>query len=475
MLVVNYITGRLQIKIQAQASHRFNEKILNHFNNISTLYFTNKNVSFLTQQTTFDIDTLVGFCMSIISGILLRVISLIALSIVVYIIDPRLTLVFAIVLLLYSIVFLAFRPIVYRTTLEATNASNNYYAGIHERVSKVGFIKAHSINEVYSNKMNKVFGFMFKKIRKSQDVSYLFGSIDTIITTVAQVAIFIIGGIAVVRGSMTIGFFTVLISYFTMLLNSLKYFFGLGKNYQETLVSYERISEILSEAEHLNGATEIDAIRSITIRDLNFSYNEDQKILKDFNFTFKAGNIYCLTGENGAGKSTFINILLGLYVHEVRGEILFNDVELRDIDMVRLRKHNIGYTEQNPVLINGTILDNLLLDSVDDNRDFNHKKLNALTLFSFKRFVDTLPEGLDTVIGEDYSNISGGERQKLSILRQIVKNPDLMIFDEPTSSLDNESKAAFIEHLVKIKEDKIIVIVTHDNYVKGYCDFEVIF
>jgi len=259
-----------------------------------------------------------------------------------------------------------------------------------------------------------------------------------------------------------------------MLLSSLKYFFDLGKSYQNTLVCYERIMEILTEPLQTNGEIEINTINDITVKDLAFAYGEDeQSVINAFSYTFTTGNIYCLSGENGAGKTTLLKILIGLYMYGANDRVMINGFKLADIDMIGLRRRQIGFTEQVPDCIAGTVGENLFLHS-SENGNLSDESANVLSLFSFDRFIGELPNGFDTIINEDNSCFSGGEMQKLAILRQLIKNPDLMIFDEPTSALDYESKIEFINHLESIKENKIILLITHDEYIKRKCDDEIV-
>jgi len=471
MILLGYITNRLSIRLKTHACYSFIKHVLDHLRNVDIRYFVDKKSSLLTQQLYSDINALVGFYMNIISGVILKSITLIILSIVVLSIDIRLGIIFFAILIIYTLIYFIFKPILFKETMVFTDTRNQFYSKINDQISKFNFIRTHSLANFYDKKLEESYGSLYKRARKYNDVSYVFSSMDTIITTIAQVSIFIFGGIAVVNGYITIGFFTMLITYFSMLLNSLKYFFGLTRYMQETLVSFTRVSDILKVEIITNGNKVIEKIEEIKIKNLCFSYTEDKtKIINNASHTLIRGKIYCLSGINGAGKTTFIHLLAGLLQSD-QGEICYNNSPIRDVDMITLRKHNIGFTDQDSILINGTLIENLFLDSNNNISDSNLDEL--LAIISFKKFIETLPEGLNTIIGENYSNISGGERQKISIIRQLLKNPQLMIFDEPTSSLDHVSKIDLINHLNRIKRDKIIILVTHDEEIIKGCDIEI--
>jgi len=260
--------------------------------------------------------------------------------------------------------------------------------------------------------------------------------------------------------------FTVFSAYFGMMLGTLRYFFGLGKKYQDILVSHKRIIEILNIPKEMFGNVVIDNVYSININRLNFTYG-DKWVFRDLNLEFIKGNMYAIVGKNGTGKSTFINLLTGLYINECTDMITYNNMVLCGIDVVQLKNKCISVAEQESFLLNDTVYYNLFLkeDAFINNDILN----NLLDILNMKEFINSLPAGMDTVINDSNSNLSGGERHKLTILRVLLKNSEVMIFDEPTSALDEKSTVQFIEYLDTIKSEKIIIIVTHDLKIRNKC------
>ncbi|HBB28044.1 MAG TPA: hypothetical protein DC000_02130 [Clostridiales bacterium] len=264
---------------------------------------------------------------------------------------------------------------------------------------------------------------------------------------------------------MTIGFYVIMANYFSMMMGSTRYFFNLGKSYQDNLVSYNRIKEILSIPIQVYGNYKIEEIKKIKVENLSFKYGE-KNIFKSCSIEFKKGNIYGLIGSNGTGKSTLINLILGLYINDYEGQLSYNDVNIKEVDMFNARLKNIGVTEQEPILIPDTLINNITLEK---NYDVN--KINEfIDIIGLNNYILSLENGLNTVINEKSNNISGGEKQKISMLRQFIKDPDVMIFDEPTSALDIKSIDKFSNYLKKIKHNKIIIIISHDISVQNICD-----
>ncbi len=161
-----------------------------------------------------------------------------------------------------------------------------------------------------------------------------------------------------------------------------------------------------------------------------------------------------------------INLILGLYINDYEGQLSYNDVNIKEVDMFNARLKNIGVTEQEPILIPDTLINNITLEK---NYDVN--KINEfIDIIGLNNYILSLENGLNTVINEKSNNISGGEKQKISMLRQFIKDPDVMIFDEPTSALDIKSIDKFSNYLKKIKHNKIIIIISHDISVQNICD-----
>lgn len=170
-----------------------------------------------------------------------------------------------------------------------------------------------------------------------QKTNYLFSSVDKIIMTVANILVFLFGGISVINGSLSVGYFAIISSYFSMMMSATRYFFTLGQSVQENMVSYNRLRDIFEINEKSNGKEVPKGIDCIEARNLTFSYG-DNCVLHDYSVTLKKGNIYALIGENGSGKSTLINVLVGLYIDEFTGEVFYNDKRISLLDMCEVRR-----------------------------------------------------------------------------------------------------------------------------------------
>ena len=221
---------------------------------------------------------------------------------------------------LYFLSYTAFKKTLFKASYEYKEEQSKYFGKLNEQLFNVKFIQLHGVGSGFIKRLTGVFISLLNKALRYQRTSYLFSSVDKIIMTVANVLVFLFGGISVINGSLSVGYFAIISCYFSMMMSATRYFFNLGQSVQENTVSYNRLKDIFGVHEQSNGEEVPDGIDCIEARNLTFSYGNNC-VLRDCSVMFKKGNIYALTGENGSGKSTLINVLVGLYMDEFLGEV----------------------------------------------------------------------------------------------------------------------------------------------------------
>ncbi|MGF7019134.1 ABC-type bacteriocin/lantibiotic exporter with double-glycine peptidase domain [Lachnospiraceae bacterium PF1-21] len=254
-------------------------------------------------------------------------------------------------------------------------------------------------------------------------------------------------------------------SYFSMSINAIRYFFELGKRIQDVKVSLERILVIINtQASKYDGDMIIDSIEKIEVKRLSFGFTEE-KIIKELSIEFRKGYSYAIVGANGSGKTTLIYLLLGLY-EDFEGEILFNEVKINDINLDNLREFEIGVVEQEPELLTDTIQNNFWPNkSAKKNKDYHNEVYKLLWDKELN---------INSEIYENANNLSGGEKQRIALIRALAKNPDLIVLDEPTSAIDISGRERLTELVNTLKKDKIIIIVTHEKKIADVCDYRIV-
>jgi ABC transporter fused permease/ATP-binding protein len=278
------------------------------------------------------------------------------------------------------------------------------------------------------------------------------------------VAVIWFGASLVAQGEITIGELISFILYTTLIGGSIA---GLGDLYgqiQKAVGASERVLNILAQNEELDPKQyykpqkKIDISGSIVFENLHFSYptRKDIKVLKRINFSIEAGEKIALVGHSGAGKSTITQLLLRFYQPDA-GSIYIGKQDIRDFNLLEYRKR-IGIVPQEVILFGGTIRENILYGkpgaTMEEIREAAHKA-NALT------FIESFPEAFETKVGERGVKLSGGQRQRIAIARAILKNPEILILDEATSSLDAESEALVQQALERLMEGRTTIIIAH--------------
>ena len=224
---------------------------------------------------------------------------------------------------------------------------------------------------------------------------------------------------------------------------------------QEAKVAFDRMFEYSSIPKEKTEGLDVSVIESIEVKNLDFRFNGRSKLLNDVSLKLEKGKITCLLGESGSGKTTFAEILQKNYIQE-KGEIIINrSINLNEISISNWRKH-ISVVPQNIQLFNGTVLENIILDE-----NLDEQKLQNILSLGFDKFINSLPQNILTIVGEEGVNLSGGQKQLLGWMRALYHNPQFLILDEPTSSLDKENRDFIYKLIDKLKDTTIIFIISH--------------
>ena len=268
------------------------------------------------------------------------------------------------------------------------------------------------------------------------------------------------GGREVVTGSMTLGELMLFMSYMYMFYGPIQGLTRLNHMLQRAASAAERVFEILDaepEVDDKKGAVDLPTISgNIRFDNVVFSYDDDKNALEGVSFEIKAGQMVGLSGPSGAGKTTLIN-LLGRFYDPVEGSITVDGHDIRDVKVKSLREQ-IGVVLQDPFLFHGTISDNISYSKPGAARS---EIVAAAKAANAHDFIVNFPDGYDTMVGERGVGISGGEKQRISIARAVLKNPRILILDEATSSVDTETESLIQAALERLVEGRTTFAIAH--------------
>lgn len=281
--------------------------------------------------------------------------------------------------------------------------------------------------------------------------------------------VIVISAVLIASDHITLAQFTMLLSLYNLFWSHTTTAENVIPLYKYGQVTCNRIAEVLTletESKEDCGIAQ-EKIESVKFEDVEFAYNKKQPILNHLTFSAEAGKIISLAGYSGCGKSTALNILLG-FIEQNGGQILLNGKRVTTGNLIALRT-KIAYVGQNNFLFNRSIRENLLYYA--DNNVANEKKImEYLKLFSLDKMVNSLSDGLDHILGDNSGTISGGERQRLCIIRELMKEPDVLILDECTSNLDSESERKIFDVVKELAAKPVIIQVAHRPSALAYSD-----
>jgi ATP-binding cassette subfamily B protein len=269
----------------------------------------------------------------------------------------------------------------------------------------------------------------------------------------------ILGGRATLDGAMEVGVFSVLVYMTQRLLWPLTRLGETFDLYQRAMASTRRILDLLAVAPTIrpgSGRLPHPVQGEIEFHSVNFAYSDGRLILDNLSLRVPAGETHAIVGATGAGKSTLVKLLLRLY-DPTSGRITFDGNDLRGLSFESVR-HSIGYVGQDVFLFQGTVRENLSYGRPDATEAEIEE---AAALAEATEFIKELPLGYDTIVGERGQKLSGGQRQRLSIARAILRDPPVLVLDEATSSVDNETEAAIQHSLDIVGKDRTVIVIAH--------------
>lgn len=288
----------------------------------------------------------------------------------------------------------------------------------------------------------------------------IFMSTTIFIEDVTILLVIASGGYFVYTGELTVGELVAFLFYVKIFVEPVVRLARLNEQIQKALAGLERYYEFMDTRPDIKdrpGAVSLKKVKGdVEFRNVFFSYNKDQTILKDFDLTVRAGDTIALVGPSGVGKSTLCSLIPRFY--DVQGgAILIDGIDIRDVKLKSLRE-KVGIVQQDVFLFTGTVRENIAYgkpDATDEEIIEAAKNANA------HDFIMQLPHGYDTNVGEKGVKLSGGQKQRISIARVFLKNPPILILDEATSSLDNESERIIQESLERLSRNRTTFVIAH--------------
>jgi len=330
-----------------------------------------------------------------------------------------------------------------------------------ESLRNIELVKSLGLAKQEIERLNKttykILDLELKKVKYVRSMSFVQGTVVNLVRSIMVVILLVL----IFKGSLTAGSYLMFLFYSFFLFNPLQELGNVIQSWREAEVSLGNFKSILAtpiDPKPLNPFI-IQDLEKLTFNNVSFKHlTANRNALNNISFETQTGQTIAFVGPSGSGKTTLVKLLVGLY-QPIEGEILYNDVPSKEIDLDQLRE-KVGFVTQDTQLFSGSIRENLLFVRPDAT---DEECMQALQRAACQSLLARASNGLDTVIGEGGVKVSGGEKQRLSIARALLRRPDLLVFDEATSSLDSITEEEITETIrdVSVLKDHITILIAH--------------
>ena len=456
----NWLSNLMMVKVSENSLYKSRKHLFNHINSLAlSFYEKNKKgdiMSRFTNDFTIISDTFSDAIISLISSLII----LIGVTIIMFILNPLLACINILMLpiLGFGVMFIGKKAGFYYDKQQASLGNLNSY--IEESISGIKIVKSFAKEKDTVSKFNIKSDELKDTAIKANLYANMVMPVNMFVNNIGNILIIIIGAIMTLRGHETIGGILAFLTYSNMFRQPIVQIASLFTSIQGALAGANRIFEFLDEDIRIKEIDKPiilnDTKGNIEFSNVTFSYLKDKPVLKNVSFKANKGDLIALVGKTGAGKTTIINLLLRFYDVD-SGKILLDNHNIKDLSKNSLRSH-IGVVLQDTYLFKGTVMDNIKIAKIDATLE---EVMEASKKARAHGFIHRLPDGYHTLVLEEGSNFSQGERQLIAIARAILANHSILILDEATSSIDTNTERQIQEGIEELMKDKTTFVIAH--------------
>ena len=457
--VFSYIQGIIMTNIAQKTSYKLRKEIVNKINKMPFSYFDQKTHGETLSIITNDADNLSMGINQSATELIRAIATFIGIFIMMLSINVTMTFV-TLLLIPLSLVFIS---LIVKKSQHHFKNNQDYLASVNGKVEEM--YSGQNIIKVFNNEEYMISDFekendkLYEASWKSNFISGLMHPIMNFVGNLGYVCISILGAYYAMLGKITIGNIQSFIQYsknFTQPINQIA---GISAMLQSTVASAERIFDFLEEKEEKKVKNKIkleDIKGNVEFKNVYFGYNDDKIIINNFNAKIKQGQKIAIVGPTGAGKTTIVKLLMKFYQVN-SGRILIDGIDINDIERSDL-KGLFGMVLQDTWLFSGTIMENIRYGNVNAT---DEEVINAAKNANIHHYIMTQPDAYNMILNEETNNISGGQKQLLTIARAILSNPKVLILDEATSSVDTRTEILIQKAMDKLMKNRTSFIIAH--------------
>jgi len=431
-----------------------------HLQRLSLAYHNQTQTGKIMARVTGDIEVIQGLVQGQLVTFISDVVTLIAVIAMLFVLEWRIALAIVALIPFYVISYLSFLKHIREVSQEQRRLWDEMLGKLAEKIAGIGVVKAF-VKEDYetSNFMGSVKA-KFNVDMRQVHLNRRLGLVSGVISALGTGLVYAYGGTLVQRGELTTGVLVALTFYIGYVFNPAVRVVDFNNSLQWALAAMERVFQTLDtrpEIEDKPNALPLESVRGrVEFDRVSFSYVEGKKAIDDVSMTVEPGEIVALVGHSGGGKSTLMSLLMRFYDPQ-EGAVRVDGHDLRDLRLESLRR-NVAMVAQENVLFSVSILENVKYGNPTASDEAAIEACKAADLHSF---IEELPDGYETMIGQDGIKLSGGQKQRLALARALLTDPAILILDDVTSALDGETEARVQEALSVVMRGRTTFIIAH--------------
>ncbi|MDU5021052.1 MAG: ABC transporter ATP-binding protein, partial [Clostridiales bacterium] len=458
--IFNYMQQYIIVSVAQKTVYDMRQDIYNKLNRLPLNYFDTHTYGEVLSKVTNDIDNISSTLQQSMTQLITSIVTIVGVVIMMLTISPIMTLVTVLTIPL-GILFV--KPIISRSQsyfIKQQNIIGNLNGHIEEVYTGHEIIKSFNREKKSIDTFRDINIKLYENAWKAQFMSGMMMPIMNFVSNIGYVFVSVIGAVLVTKGRIKIGDIQAFIQYTKQFSQPISQTANIANIIQSTVASAERIFELLDEKELIPDIEKSRVIKNprgkVVFDHVKFGYREDKILIQDMNLEVNPGQKVAIVGPTGAGKTTLINLLLRFY--ELNGgKILIDDIDIRDMRRSDLRKM-FGMVLQDTWLFKGTIRENIAYGKENATKE---EIENVARSANANHFIKTLPKGYDTIINEEGSNISQGQKQLLTIARAMISDPKILILDEATSSIDTRTELNIQKAMDEIMVGRTSFVIAH--------------